>query len=272
MKVIDETSAAIKILKGDIAKLSALSLPKINEIIAHMILSLSRLELDMSKHLILTDHVLKLKVLIVKPLNLLLRKIIDMNTLKGAVISENDFKSLQNAEEAYEVTRSHVLLATVARNTEEAEMIERAVREMLEPLRQVTGLGLKDKSREKERDKTEGLSPMPAIIRSLIPLLSCPDSELLARCVTKSTIDGFSASVVELQSNINNASSPENKSASPPSKNDPKNKAAASWYDSSVNASLIGVSQFDLEYFAGIFIIRYCLMFLYIHIYVVSMF
>jgi hypothetical protein len=247
LKVIDDTSTAMRSLKGDQNKNNMLTAPKVHEISLNMTSCLHRIEAEMVKHLALTDFLLKVKVLIFKPLNSLLLKIMDINSLKGAVTSDsNDLKSLQSAEESYEATRSHALLASVARNTEEAEMIERNVRAMLVPLREITGLtGQKDK--KEKVDKTG--SPTPAIIRSLIPLLSCPDSELLARCVTKSTIDGFSASVMELQANTRSALSLQNKQGSYTS--DLKSKAMTNWYDSIAHERLIRVSQFDFEYFAA---------------------
>eukprot|EP00596_Hydrurales_sp_CCMP1899_P005548 CAMPEP_0119046186 /NCGR_PEP_ID=MMETSP1177-20130426/44952_1 /TAXON_ID=2985 /ORGANISM="Ochromonas sp, Strain CCMP1899" /LENGTH=413 /DNA_ID=CAMNT_0007018981 /DNA_START=339 /DNA_END=1580 /DNA_ORIENTATION=+ len=248
LKVIDDTSTAMRSLKGDKNKNNLLSAPKVHEISLNMTACLHRIEVEMVKHLALTDFLLRVKVLVINPLRSLLVKITDMNSLKGAVTSDsNDLKVLQSAEESYEVTRSHALLASVARNSEEAEMIERDVRAMLVPLREITGLtGQKDK--KEKVDKTG--SPTPAIIRSLVPLLSCPDSELLARCVTKSTIDGFSASVMELQANTRSASSLENNQGSD-TKSDFKSKAMTNWYDSITHERLIRVSQFDFEYFAA---------------------
>ena len=87
---------------------------KIKEITKFMLITLERLEGTMLLNINLTDFILKMKNLVIKPVIVLNRKYSKSLTLQNQSINNSvEFKQFKKAEEIYMSTRSSILLVTV---------------------------------------------------------------------------------------------------------------------------------------------------------------
>ena len=80
-----------------------------------MLRTVDFLEELMTKHLTLTDHILRMKIIIIRPTQKLIRKIADVGALQTdptADLARSKF--LKEAESAYEAARSQPLLVAVS--------------------------------------------------------------------------------------------------------------------------------------------------------------
>ena len=87
---------------------------KIKEITKFMFVTLDRLEGTMLLNINLTDFILKMKNLVIKPVIVLNRKYSKSLTIQNQSINNSvEYKQLKKAEEMYMSTRSSTLLMTV---------------------------------------------------------------------------------------------------------------------------------------------------------------
>lgn len=81
----------------------------------YMLRTVDFLEELMTKHVTLTDHILRMKIVIIRPTQKLIRKIADVNALQTDPTADlARSKLLKEAESAYETARSQPLLVAVS--------------------------------------------------------------------------------------------------------------------------------------------------------------
>jgi hypothetical protein len=104
----------LKLPKTDGGKKNPLSFQKIKEITTFMLKTLEHLEELLTKHVVITDFILRMKNCVIKPMHKLNLKISKLTVLQAESITDTvEFKFLKEAESAYESTRSQILLVTV---------------------------------------------------------------------------------------------------------------------------------------------------------------
>jgi hypothetical protein len=111
---VDDLTSTLKLPKTDGGKKNPLSFQKIKEITTFMLKTLEHLEELLAKHVVVTDFILRMKNIVIKPMHKLNLKISKLTVLQAESITDTvEFKFLKEAESAYETTRSQILLVTV---------------------------------------------------------------------------------------------------------------------------------------------------------------
>ena len=114
LKTVDDVTETVKTLKIENSKINILSVRKIKDITTCMLQTLDRLEGIMLKNINLTDFLLKMKNVIIKPIVSLNRKYSKVLSIQSNSINNSiEYKQLKEAEEIYMNTRSNILLVTV---------------------------------------------------------------------------------------------------------------------------------------------------------------
>lgn len=114
LKIVDDLTSTLKLPKTDGGRKNPLSFQKVKEITTFMLRTLEHLEELLTKHVVVTDFILRMKNCVIKPVHKLNLKISKLTVLQAESITDTvEFKFLKEAEAAYETTRSQILLVTV---------------------------------------------------------------------------------------------------------------------------------------------------------------
>lgn len=114
LKLVEELISSLQTPQPGSRK-NSLSFTRIKNITMYMLRTVDLLEELMARHLVLTDYILRMKIIIIRPTHKLIRKIAHVNTLQTDPTADlARTKFLREAESAYDAARSQPLLVAVS--------------------------------------------------------------------------------------------------------------------------------------------------------------
>jgi hypothetical protein len=114
LRIVDDLTSTLKLLKLEGGKKNPISFSKVTEITGLMLQNIDYLEDLMIKYIVLTDFILKMKINVMKPIQKFNQKVSKIAVfVTGPITATPEYKAMIDAEENYEKSRSNVTLVTV---------------------------------------------------------------------------------------------------------------------------------------------------------------